>query len=94
MAVRPSMICRKAGDSFSYAAYPLAQSVSPPIEGTVSLWRCVTPAGCRSWTRSVCHREAPPGRRKLAGNSVACRAGQITETPGRPGTCATWGCIS
>jgi hypothetical protein len=28
--------------------------------------------------KSVCQREAPPGLRKLATLSVACRAGQIT----------------
>lgn len=51
----------------------------------------VTPAGCRSCTRSVCQRDAPPGMRKLAGLSVACKAGQMTETPGTPGTCGTCG---
>src|SRR4051812_34451639 len=82
----PSMNLRNSGDSFSYALYPEAHSVSPPTGGTVSLWRWVIPAGCRSWTRSVCHDDAPPGLRKLAGLSWAKRSGQITVTPGTPGT--------
>ena len=90
-AFLPSMIFRKSGDSFSYAEYPLAQSVSPPIAGTVSLWRCVTPAGCFSCTKSVCHLEAPPGLRKSALRSVAWRSGQMTLTPETPGTCGAWG---
>lgn len=34
----------------------------------------------------LCQRDAPPGLRKDAGLSVACRAGQIIVTPGTPGT--------
>lgn len=66
--------------------------VSPPTGGTVSLCRCVIPAGCSSCTRSVCHRDAPPGFRKSADRSVRCRSGQITVTPSSPGTWGTWGC--
>lgn len=50
------------------------------------------PAGWRSWTRSVCHREAPPVCLKLAGTSVALRAGHITVVPTTPGTDGTCGC--
>jgi hypothetical protein len=47
----------------------------------------LTPAGCFSCTRSLCHLLAPPGLRKLGFTSVAWRAGQMTLTPGTPGTC-------
>ncbi len=38
--------------------------------------------------------DAPPGLRRVAARSVACRAGQMTVTPGTPGTWGTWGCTS
>jgi hypothetical protein len=49
------------------------------------------PAGCLSCTRSVCHLEAPPVCLKLALNSVAWSAGQITVVPITPGTDGTCG---
>jgi hypothetical protein len=49
------------------------------------------PAGCLSCTRSVCHLEAPPVCLKLALDSVACSAGQITVVPITPGTDGTCG---
>lgn len=76
--------------------WPLDQIVSPPQSGIVSLCKCVTPAGCASWTRSVCQPAAPPGCRKFTDlpNSLLKRSGHMTVTPGLPGTWGTWGWTS
>lgn len=81
--------------SLSYAEYPLAQSVSPPVLGRWSyqfsftpnsvrtIWRCVIPGNCEP-EASACHKCVEPMFKNLGGGKSLS---QMTWTPGNPGTC-------
>ena len=55
----PSSMPRSRGDSASYAAYMLAQHVSPPIAGSCTARSIEPSAGCSMNDESVCQLLAP-----------------------------------